>query len=192
MITKAGQVERVYRAEFNVRSSRRIIEGRAVPYGVAELVSDDGMTQYREEWALGAFAAYGQPANAGRVKLNYTHDDTLLRNWIGRTKHFEEKRDGLYGEWKVDETELGDLILFKVDDAQLRGLSIASRPLESIERDGVTLRVRALLDHVALVEQPAFTDAQVLALRERRQAPTGPSPAERLAAMKAAKDALLR
>lgn len=185
MITKDGQIERVYRAEFNVRSSRRIIEGRAVPYGVPEWVSDDGITRYQEEWAFGSLARYEEPAMAGRVKLNYTHDDSLLRNWIGRTKHFEQKPDGMYGEWKVDETELGDLILFKVDDLQLRGLSIAAKPLKTVERDGITVRALAYLAHVALVEEPAFSGAQVLAMRERREVPAGPTPAERIAALRA-------
>ena len=187
------QVERVYRAEFSVKTSRRIIEGRAVPYGIAERVSDDGgVTIYREEWAFGAFSGATVPATAGRVKLNYTHDDTNLRNWIGRTKYFEEREDGLYGEWKVDETELGDLILYKVDDEQLRGLSVAARPLETRDRGGVHVRTRALLDHVALVEQGAFADALVLAVRNAPPVPTGPSPADRLAALRALKDSVLR
>lgn len=186
------QVERVYRAEFNVKSSRRIIEGRAVPYGVAERVSDDGgQTSYLEEWTLGAFDSLTVPATAGRVKLNYTHDDTNLRNWVGRTKFYEERDDGLYGEWKVDETELGDVILYKVDDGQLRGLSIAARPLTTVKRGDVHVRTRALLDHVALVQEGAFADALVLAVRERPPVPTGPSWRERLAALQAQKDSLL-
>lgn len=168
------RVERVFRAQFDVKGSKRTIEGRAVPYGIAEEVSDNGIDWYPEEWAYGAFSGATVPAVRGRVKLNYTHDDTLLRNWIGKTLHLEEKSDGLYGEWKVDDTEVGDLALYKAADGQLPGLSVAARFVDSVNREGVTIRVRAMLDHVALCEQAAFSSAQVLAVRSQQ----GIRPAE--------------
>src|SRR5580765_4907028 len=105
-------VTRVYRAEFDVRASRRIIEGRAVPYNVAVLVSDDGRTSYREEWMRGVFRRATEPANTGRVKLVYTHrSDTSLIDWVGRAARLEEREDGLYGEWRVDASPVGDAVL---------------------------------------------------------------------------------
>ena len=188
------RVERLFRTEFDVKLSRRIIEGRAVPYGVAEVVSDDGVEWYREEWALGAFTRHAtEPALTGRVKLNYTHDDTRLMNWLGRTLHLEERPDGLYGEWKVDATDVGDLALFKVGDGQLRGLSVAARFVESRKIGDVTVRTRAMLDHVALCEQGAFSTAEVLAVRQRP--PAAPQPnqwADALAKLRAARTDVLK
>lgn len=166
-------VERAFRSDLETRTSQRIVVGRAIPYGQAEVVSDDGLTTYEEEWAHGVFRQALLPANTGRVKLNYTHnDDTDLRYWIGRTLMLDERPDGLYGEWKVDDSPIGDAVLAKVRDGQLPGLSVSAVIVENVMRGGVKVRTKAALRHVALVEQAAFSNALVTAVRER-QMPLG-------------------
>lgn len=187
---KGTTVARVWRAEFGV-SSDRVIEGRAVPYGTAERVSDDGVTAYLEEWQRGVFSSACSPAQLGRMqrymsdaefvayrdtverraarvsKLNWTHDQNDPLNWIGKPVRLEERDDGLYGVWKVDETERGDFVLYKVGDGQVTGLSIGARVLETTTRGAVKVRTLAVLDHVAVVEEPAFDEARILASRAR-------------------------
>lgn len=162
----ALDVHRTFRADLDLRASKRIVVGRAIPYGNAEMVSDDGLSTYLEEWQSGVFRSAVLPANAGRVKLNYTHnDDTMLEYWIGRTLLLEEKPDGLYGEWKVDDSPFGDAVLYKVRDGQLPGLSVSARIHANMMRGDVKVRTDAQLRHVALVEVPAFTGALVTAMR---------------------------
>ena len=110
------------------------------------------------------------PANTGRVKLNYTHnDDTDLMHWIGRTMTLRESAEGLIGLWKVDQSPFGDAVLYKVADGQLPGLSVSARILANSadSKPGVKVwRASADLRHVALVEHPAFAGAVVTAVRE--------------------------
>lgn len=179
-------VQRVFRAEFDVHRSQRIIEGRAVPYGVAERVSDDGVTSYLEEWQMGAFARALLPANMGRVRFQYTHEnEDDLGRWIGRTTRLRELKDGLYGEWKVDESAWGDAVLFKVADGQLPGLSISATPIANTARGEIVLRTKAHLRHVAAVPQGAFSDALVTAVRAAQPMhPRADAWRERLAQLK--------
>lgn len=176
--TLSLEVQRAFRSDLETKPSQRIVVGRAIPYAKPEEVSDDGLTTYLEEWAHGVFRTALQPANAGRVKLNYTHnDDTDLRYWVGRTMLLEERPDGLYGEWKVDDSPVGDAVLAKVRDGQLPGLSVSAVVLANRMRGEVKVRTQAQLRHVALVEQAAFSDALVTAVRER-QTPTPATAAQ--------------
>lgn len=162
-----------------------IIEGRAVPYDDPIKVSDAGVVPYREyteTWKPGAFAnQIKHRSNVGRVKLNYNHEPGLAA-WIGRTLYLTEHDDGLYGAWQLEGPYLTQLQR-AVTDGTLLGLSIGARPDEDItSKDGSSVqRLRAWLDHVALCEEPAFPNAQVLASRSKDQSPTHRiSAAERL------------
>lgn len=158
-------IQRTYRAEFDVHRSQRIIEGLAVPYGKRERVSDDGKVWYFEDWVKGAFERNTLPANVGRVKLNFTHDESSPFNWIGKTLALRESAEGLLGEWRVDDTPFGDAVLFKAKDGQLPGLSVYASVLDKIPRADGRSVTRGHLRHVALVEQPAFADALVTSVR---------------------------
>lgn len=181
----AELVYRSYMAEFEANEHKRIIEGRAVPYGVSELVADADSpgAPYNEMWVHRAFEQQvNTPRTIGRVKFTYNHEDGL-DSWIGKTLDLTERADGLYGRWRVDETKAGDTVLYKVLDEQLTGLSIGAIPLENVTLGSMVKRVRARLDHVSLVSEPAFEDAKVLAVRSKppvhRQ-----SAAERLAKLR--------
>ena len=80
--------------------------------------------------------------------------------------------DGLHAIWKISETSLGDEVLELVRDGAVTDLSIGFIPVTdrwSTDRSQVE-RVRAPLDHVAVVRTPAYPDA-----RDRRPTrSTGP------------------
>jgi caudovirus prohead protease len=168
-ITQDQTVTRYHQADFDVNRSKRLIEGVAVPYGVAEEVSDDfGWSTYLEEWDRGVFAKYASdPAMTGRVQFNFMHDASPA-SWVGKATRLVETDEGLVGQWRVDPSPMGDVVLFKVADGQLPGLSIQATPIRSATVGGVTHRELAKLWHVAAVDEPAFTDAVVTALRSRR------------------------
>lgn len=160
-------------AEFDVRAAKREIEGLAVPYNRPTRVSDDGgRSWYSEAFAPGVFDRHtlNSPANIGRVRLNWTHDEQFeLLSWIGRALELRESAEGLVGVYRVDDSPFGDAALAKVADRQVGGMSISAKIFaESRARaDGVVWRTRAALRHVALVEQPAYVEAAVTAVRER-------------------------
>lgn len=162
-------VQREIATDFDVRSARREIEGVAVPYGVAESVSDDGEHWYEEGWRLGVFARMCMPANTGRVRLNFTHDESDKFTWVGRTKSLRESAEGLIGLWHVDETPFGDTALYKAATGQMPGLSVSAGVLRNVREGGVVWRALANLRHVALVEQGAFRGALVTSVRQRQR-----------------------
>lgn len=158
-------IQRTFRAEFDVHRSQRIIEGLAVPYGKRERVSDDGRRWYFEDWVKGAFERNTLPANVGRVRLNFTHDESNQWNWVGKTLTLREANEGLIGQWRVDDTPFGDAALYKAADGQTPGLSVYASVLDKIQRPDGRSVTRGHLRHVALVEQPAFADALVTSVR---------------------------
>jgi HK97 family phage prohead protease len=86
-----------------------------------------------------------------------------------------EENDGLRGEWKVSKTELGDEVLELVRDGAISGLSIgfiADQDRWSTDKRTVQ-RVRAHLDHVAIVRVPAYPTARIVDVRTA-QASTAP------------------
>jgi uncharacterized protein len=71
--------------------------------------------------------------------------------------------------WRISKTALGDEVLELVRDGAVSGLSIGFVPVTdrwTLDRSRVE-RVRALLDHVAVVRQPAYPEARI-ARAERR------------------------
>lgn len=166
-------------ADFDVRASRREIEGLAVPYNRPARVSDDGgRTWYREAFADRVFSRSTMPANTGRVRLNWTHDERFeLLTWIGRMLRLTESAEGLVMVARVDESPFGDAALAKIADRQAGGdqrafgLSVSARVMaESAPRaDGIVWRTRAHLRHVAVVEDPAYGTAQITAMRAAEQ-----------------------
>lgn len=159
----------------DVEATGRTLVVRCVPYGVVQLVRDrrpdGGLTEpYREGWEPGAFRHVAKAAH--RVPLvvgdHQKRSDPFAD--VGRAVRFEERRDGLVGEFVLDESPFGAHALAKVTSGQWRNVSIGAEPLRhrdvgNIHRDGTRWRTLAHLDHVLLTERPAFADAEVLAVR---------------------------
>jgi hypothetical protein len=78
-----------------------------------------------------------------------------------------EEHDGLHGEWHVSDTAFGTEVLTLVRDGAITGLSVGF--IEDTDRwssDRRTVqRVRAHLDHVAVVRVPAYPAARIAAVR---------------------------
>jgi Escherichia/Staphylococcus phage prohead protease len=142
----------------------RTITGLAAPYGVPTEIREGNRT-YVESLVRGVFA--DQVAAPGAVPLTARHpasDDTLP---IGVTVALREEDDGLHGDWHVSDTQFGTEVLALVRDRAITGLSIgfvAGEDRWSADRRTVQ-RVRAQLDHVAVVRTPAYQTARILAVR---------------------------
>lgn len=172
-------VTRVHRLDADVNKSARLIEGLAVPYGKPERVSDDGIEWYREEWQRGVFKGSTLPANRGRVWLNLTHDETSPFNRVGKAASLVETDEGLVAVMQVEPGPFGDVALARATDGDMTGLSIAARVRRDRRDGGTVIRTDAVLLHIALVDEPAFQDARVLATRAAREKfPTGRDPRE--------------
>lgn len=147
-------------ADADVDTARRIITVVAVPY---EQPAD---VLWREEWwrevfARGAFT--GVEAEAGKVRVNRDHDRTRT---VGKVDRFDPNHTaGLLAEIRIAATTLGDETLALADaDCLSASVGFGVRPGgQELIRSTMTRRVtRAFLNHLSLVEQPAYGGAKVI------------------------------
>lgn len=156
---------------FEVRAAQVGGDGRTlllacVPYDVPTRV-DDGSGTYREVFRHGAFRDAVKSPN--RVELRYAHQQDGLP--YGFAAALEETESALVGTFRVADSTLGEQALALVREKMLNGVSIGFVPgadRETTDDDGPLverLRVKRLLE-VSLTANPAYEDAQVLAVRQ--------------------------
>lgn len=147
----------------------RTVDVRIVPYGERATVNDGlgGVPRgvpYQEEWMPGVFAH--QTNAAHRVYANFEHQIGIA-GIVGHGVALRESSDGFHGSFKLHPGNDGDKALHLVEQGVLGGVSLEARPVKSVRSAaGVIQRVKANLSAVALCRNPAFTGAQVLAVRE--------------------------
>lgn len=146
----------------------RTVEGLCVPYNVAATVADPPDFQpYEEMFVRGAFKGAAKAPN--RVWLAFEHNMTGIPSIgpvLGHGVEFEERDDGLYGNFRVLEHTDGDKALTLIREKVLPAMSIEFEPLGKPRIvDGIVQRTKVHLDRVALVRQGAYPQAQVLAVR---------------------------
>ncbi len=140
----------------------RTLHALCVPYGKPTLV-DDGYGPYKEQFVKGSFERAVNVPN--RVWLNFEHHPGFS-NVIGNGVAFEERKDGLYGQLEVDESDEGDKALRFINKRVLTGMSVEFKPMSHDKPvDGVVTRRSVHLDAVALCRVGAYDDAKVLAVR---------------------------
>lgn len=161
-----------------------VLEGRAVPYN-----SSANVGWYAEEFAPGAFAK-SISETARDLPLLLFHEQRTFP--IGRATGWREERDGLYGEWELDDSEQAQRAADLAQRGMLTGLSVGFSPIRSEwdlapyetwdpdnpGADGAIDRVRrveARLLEVSLVSTPAYVEAEVTLVRtaEHRDARAG-------------------
>ena len=141
----------------------RTIVGRCVPYGVAADIPDEGNGPYKEMFQRGAFRNAVKAPH--KVLLSFEHETSPL-NLLGRGVELIERDDGLHGSFKAFETEVGNQGLAMVQEGVLTGMSVRAAVLSTHRRpDGMVIRTKCMLDHVALCREPAYAGAIVEALR---------------------------
>jgi phage head maturation protease len=118
-----------------------------------------------ETFERGALAG----TDPGRIPLTATHPRDAGTLPIGRTLLLEERADAAWGEWYVSDTMIGNEVLALARDGVPLGLSVGFAEVPggsrwSADRQRVT-RTRALLDHIAVVRQPAYVGAGVAGVR---------------------------
>jgi HK97 family phage prohead protease len=153
---------RTFAPDLEIRSGGdgRTVVGIAVPWQVPTQVTP----RLREQWAEGAFDH--QLRALFRVRFAREHVE-LGGSLIGPTRMLRNDAAGLYGEWYVSRTPVGDETLELVKDGALRQLSIGFRERQNRTlADGTVERVTADLFEVALTMEGAYAElAGVSAVR---------------------------
>lgn len=154
-------VHRTFEAELTANG--RTVDVRIVPYGQSAIVSDGGPV-YREEWMPGVFDHQLNAAN--RVLANFEHQPGI-GGVVGHGVALRSEPDGFHGSFRVHDNSDGDKTLLLINEGIARGVSLEAIPVKHIRSaDGVVQRVKANLQAIAFCRKPAFTGAEVLAVRE--------------------------
>lgn len=135
--------------------------GICVPYGVETRRAGPRPERFR----AGAFAA----AIAGGARVRLTDENHAKgRRPVGVATHLEERADGLVGRFRFYDTDEGRNAYANVKEETYGGLSIGFACVKDAVIAGVREVQEARLFHVSLVDEPAYEDAQILALREAK------------------------
>jgi HK97 family phage prohead protease len=165
-----GALEPQYRSfapDLEVRSGGdgRTVFGIAVPYNAPTRINDDLV----ESFARGAFNH--QIREPSRVKFAREHV-MLGGTLIGSATFQRDDAAGLYGEWRVSKTPVGDETLELVKDGALDQLSVMFRERQNRRlAGGITERVKADLAEVAVVMAGAYGDLAMAAGVRSQQVP---------------------
>lgn len=157
----------------DVSFPERTIEMIVAPYE-EETLADWKGRMVKEVFARGAFEGIQRRPN--RIKVYRDHVDS--QTVVGRATALHPSRDeGLVAEVKISDTELGTETLTLAEDGVL-GASAGYLPLPGGEKWLTRSSVRILkgwLGHIALVPEPAYEGARVLAVRSKTAPPATPN-----------------
>jgi HK97 family phage prohead protease len=156
---------RAYETDLEVRSAGdgRTVCGICVPYNQVQRIN------LSEVFIRGAFVNVVRASH--RVKFLVGHDANALP--IGRATLLREDENGLYGEFRISDTERGSEVLTLIRDGALSELSIGFSPLKDKRRqDGVVERQLAHLAEVSAVTFGAYGPAaSVVGVRDQSKTP---------------------
>lgn len=190
-------IRREFPAELVPSGDGRTLDLRVVPFNTVARVSDDGgRTVYEEMWMPGAFDKQLSAPNRVDVLVNFEHQQGIS-GVVGRGTELRSTSEALDGTFRMLSTQDADKALELVNEGVVGGVSLEAVAMRS-ERgeDGIVRRTAARLINVALCRSPAFSEAQVLAVREsppdEGDPPSEPEPEPDSAKASEADQALLR
>jgi phage head maturation protease len=162
MSEPGGELRFRHAETIGVSFPKRTIELIVSPYETEALVPYKGR-MVTEIFARGAYDGIERRAN--RIRVNRDH---VAARTVGRALAFHPSREeGLVAELRIAQTELGDETLTLADEDCLDA-SAGYLPMPGGEKWETRNRCRitkAWLGHIALVPEPAYEAARVLAVR---------------------------
>ena len=154
----------------------RTLHVRVVPFDEVATVADPpDFKPYREQFMPGAFRAQENAAHRIRLRTDHAAIDgngerkSGLSGVVGKGVSLRESSGGYEAEFRFLDTPDADTAreLLADDPPGYDGVSAEFAPLRSVRtKDGIVQRVKAHLDSVALAVGPAYSKAEILALRE--------------------------
>jgi hypothetical protein len=142
--------------EVRSENGSNFVECRCVPYGK---ITDRTPGRQPERFHRGAFVG----TDPGKVKLTDNNHATDRRP-VGIATRLDERDDGLYGVFRFFRTPEGRAAWENVREHTYGGVSVGFIALDAPTIGGVREVRAARLDHVSLVDQPAYDGADILAV----------------------------
>ena len=130
-------------------TERRVIAGVVVPFNQIGNTSAGPVM-----FAPGSIAIH----ETAKVKLLHSHQTNAI---LGRAQSFKTTPEAIYGSFKISNSTAGQDALVMASEDLISGLSIGVDVTSSEPKDGYLLVKAARMVEVSLVENPAFTAAQV-------------------------------
>ena len=154
----------------------RTLHVRVVPFDEVATVSDPpDFKPYREQFMPGVFRSQENAAHRIRLRTDHAAIDgnggrkSGLSGVVGKGISLRESSGGYEAEFRFLNTPEAETAreLLAEDPPGYDGVSGEFVPLRSVRtKDGIVQRVKAHLDSVALAIGPAYSKAEILALRE--------------------------
>lgn len=149
-------------AEVNIK--QRLITVIAVPYEQPARIQYRGEV-WDEMFSRSAFDGIEKRPQRVRVNREHVRGDT-----VGKAVAFyPDRKEGLIAELKMADTARGhDTLALASDDCLSSSIGFGSRPSDQVlDRTNMRRIInKAWLDHIALVESPAYPGADVLDVRD--------------------------
>lgn len=133
------------------QEEERTVSGIAVPFNETITLADGS----KERFEPGAVQEFAE------TKLFYGHNQP-----IGKVTHLEDRDEGIFIKARISETPTGDEIRTLLQDGVLNKFSVGFTNVESRQEEGVTVRTKVNLREVSVVPFPAYSGAEVTAVRE--------------------------
>ena len=147
--------------EVRAAGSKRLLCGIVVPYGVDQRIDANLV----ERFERGAFTHQFRAAN--RVRLLNEHSCNPGHMQLGHCQEMRDDAKGLYGEYRVVDSPLGDHFLALAREGSVRHWSIGFEPIQARMDGRTTVRVKARMFETALVPEGAYGElASVAMVRE--------------------------
>jgi len=149
-----------------IQTERRIIAGKIVPWG--EIGHTSAGPVMFERGSI-------QIPDTAKIKLLMQHDESKV---LGRAQSFNTTDDGIYGSFKVSNSNRGSEALTLAGEDLVSGLSVGVEVSASRPADGYLLVTAARLMETSLVSIPAFENAQVTRVAASEVAPDEVTPTQ--------------
>ncbi len=151
----------------------RTLHVRVVPFDEVATVADPpDFRPYKEQFDPGVFSAQENAAHRIRLRSDHAGIDDMggrkpgLVGVVGNGVSLREANNGYEAEFRFLNTPDADTALELIREGGFDGVSAEFIPKVTHMRGDVKVRVKAHLDSVALALGPAYSKAEILALRE--------------------------
>ena len=165
-------LHREFSVDLEASGDGRTVDVRIVPFNVPQRVVDPPPrgtgVPYEEVWIPGAFDKQTDAAHRIDVLANFEHEQGI-GGIVGKGTELRDTGDALEGTFRMLNGPDGDKMLELVESGYVKGVSLEAQAKKSVREDGLVKRVKAHLINVAFCRQPAFKQAEVLAVRTEQE-----------------------